>query len=438
MQTIIPLRRFLPALIALPYIWLVTQGDFTFFARMPLSGIYDSMARHFLELSTDIDQAELSWEEFNVNGHSTTYFGPFPGLLRIPTLIFGDDFFGMWSRISCLLAIFITLHSVWRLLGQFPKYRWILFLGFAFGSPLFFLGASSMIYHEAILWALAGSITSLCLFFEIFIFKKSHRLALFSTAIGVTLLSRGSFGFPWLIILALLALKIRKNLIPLLAPALVCLTFQMIVNTSRFGNPFVFIDPHYQVHIPKQDLDVIHTYGVMSPYRIPDFANAYFGASADNFSSQLPFFRQANRPYIFPEVMALKEPTISLTLTSIWILILAFGGITRLKKNPWVLILIGPLFLQFLGAHMIPATLQRYFGELLPFLFALSILALKNKPSKIVIIAVLFSIFSTVTSTLFWVSKDLNTPQEQQNRLSRFFSANFQRADPAGPSFSSP
>src|SRR5207237_10438991 len=115
-------------------------------------------------------------------------------------------------------------------------------VGFAFGSPLLLLLGNLSIYDEAIIWALALSLAAI---FFAFRSRQATGSALtrallgFSLCAGGALLSRGTFGAPFILIAPFLALGVwrenrTRNLMALFLPLGPALTFYFSQSYQKF------------------------------------------------------------------------------------------------------------------------------------------------------------------------------------------------------------
>src|SRR6266581_402319 len=218
---LLPLTLLLSALL-----WVfTTTGGRQIFVKEVLGGAYDSQAEHFLRGDVDVDVDAIGHEAMIVNGKVRMYFGPFPALLRVPLNFIYPAGHGKWSRISGVCAGVIALFAFAGLVRTAlcssplsPRARhWLgnaCVIGFAFGSPLLLLLGNLSIYDEAIIWGLAFSLAAL-----FFALRSQHtegsaqtRMLLgFSLCAGGALLSRVTFGVPFILIAPLLALRIRPE-----------------------------------------------------------------------------------------------------------------------------------------------------------------------------------------------------------------------------------
>src|SRR5881398_2818320 len=216
--------RFLPLLLLLSVLlWFyTTTGGRQVFVKEVLAGAYDSQAEYFLRGDVGVDAAAMAHEMMIVNGKVRMYFGPFPALLRIPLNFIYPPGHGKWSRISgfCaeVIALFAFAGLVQTALRSSPlssrARNWIgnaCMIGFALGSPLLLLLGNLSIYDEAIIWGFAWSVAALY-----FVWRSrtdegaalTRSLLGFSLCAGAALLSRATFGAPFLLIAPLLAIRL--------------------------------------------------------------------------------------------------------------------------------------------------------------------------------------------------------------------------------------
>src|ERR1700756_1301243 len=218
--------RLLPVtLLVSGLLWLfTTTGGRQIFVKEVLGGAYDSQAEHFLRGDVDVDVEAIGHEAMIVNGKVRMYFGPFPAIIRIPLNFIYPAGQGKWSRISgfCagVIALFAFAGLVRMALQSSPlssrARNWLgnaCLIGFAFGSPLLLLLGNLSIYDEATIWGLGLSLGAI-----FFAFRSRHAegsaltraLLGFSLCAGGALLSRVTFGAPFILIVPFLALKLQR------------------------------------------------------------------------------------------------------------------------------------------------------------------------------------------------------------------------------------
>ena len=226
-------------------LWLFTMtGGRDIFVKEVLGGAYDSQAEHFLRGDVGVDSAAIAHETMIVNGKVRMYFGPFPALLRVPLNFIYPAGHGKWSRISgfCagVIALFAFAGLVRTALRSSPlssrARNWIgnaCMIGFALGSPLLLLLGNLSIYDEAIIWGFAWSLAALyfaCRSRTTEGAALTRSLLAFSFCAGAALLSRATFGAPFVLIAPLLAIRLFhrqpiRNITALLLPLGSCTRF---------------------------------------------------------------------------------------------------------------------------------------------------------------------------------------------------------------------
>src|SRR5438045_4804530 len=345
--------RFLPLVLLLSVLlWvLTTTGGRQVFVKEVLGGAYDSQAEHFLRGDVDVDAEAISHEAMIVNDHVRMYFGPFPALLRIPLNFAYPAGHGKWSRISGFCASVVALFAVAGVVGTALRSSplssrgrsWLgnaCIVGFALGSPLLLLLGNLSIYDEAIICGLAWSLAALY-----FIFRSRQadgaaltRLLLgFSLCAAAALLSRVTFGIPFILVAPLLALQVKRekrliNLLALFLPLGAALAFYAWLSYARFGN---FTGVNYDYYVNPVHSEFAHEYGVFSlrriPYSFADYFSLYFPAP----ERQPPFLYADRHFYDYPALFSNpdSEVYISLLWSSSWLVFAAVTGLVCLFRS---------------------------------------------------------------------------------------------------------
>src|SRR5438445_3997354 len=295
------------ALVLSALIWVIaTTGGHQVFVKEILGDAFDSQAEHFLRGNIDVDGEAIRWETMLVNGKTRMYFGPFPAFLRIPLDLVYPAGRGAWSRMSGFLAGELALFGFAGLIstalsGSSLSRRaqnWLggaCLVGFVFGTPLLFLLGNLSIYGEAIIWALAWSITALFFAWRSQVAEgRALTLSLlgFSISTACALLSRVTFGAPLLLIAPLLAIPVirEKRLRPLIAlilPLAVGLSFHLFLSYARFGT---FIGVNFDHYINPVHREIAHKYGIFNLQRFPYGVADYFCFWLPPIQSVPPFF----------------------------------------------------------------------------------------------------------------------------------------------------
>lgn len=231
---------------------LVRHGPFS-------SDFFDAQAHSILDGHLDVDPQVAGIEGFVHEGRTQLYFGLVPAVVRLPIVAVTSRFDGRLTQLSMLVALAAAMWAGARILwrarrwrrGDRPVGRWEPWIvgGFTaaigLASPLLFLAARPVVYHETELWGAATALVALEGLLAWWAQPGGRRLALASLAALVALNTRGSVGagaVAALAVTAALALAIRHvswRALPALAAALlVPVLAYAAVNQVRFGDPF--------------------------------------------------------------------------------------------------------------------------------------------------------------------------------------------------------
>src|SRR5437763_8478214 len=328
-----------------------TTGGRQVFVKEVLGGAYDSQAEHFLRGDVDVDAEAISHEAMIVNDHVRMYFGPFPALLRIPLDFAYPAGHGKWSRISGFCASVVALFAVAGVVGTALRSSplssrgrsWLgnaCVIGFALGSPLLLLLGNLSIYDEAIIWGLALSLAAL--FFAFRSLQAEGRgltraLLGFSVCAGGALLSRVTFGAPFILIAPLIALEIRREnritiLIVLILPLAAAVMFHVWLSYAKFGS-FTGVDFDYYIN-PVHD-EFAHKFGLLSPRRIPYSFADYFKLRFPGLKREPALLVADRHVYDYPSLYSndFSEVYLPVTWSSSWLIFGAIIGIVRLFRR---------------------------------------------------------------------------------------------------------
>ena len=438
--------------VSLLLIAFATTGFRQVFVKEVLSGAYDSQAEHFLRGDVDVDGDAIRHEAIIVKGKSRMYFGPFPALLRIPLNFVYPAGRGVWSRVSGLCAGIIALSSFAALLADAlqasrlsPRSRrWFgsaCIVGLAFGSPLLLLLGNLSIYNEAIIWGFAWSLAAL--FFmnrarSTVDSKATWWLIGFSFCAGAALLSRVTFGLPFLLIAPALHLKSSaKNRLPSMAavalPLGAALIFYLLLSYARFGT---WSGTSYEHYINPVHREFARNYGVFTLNRIPYGFSDYFSLRFPKFQSSPPFLLAERPPVPNPALYSLpvSETYLSIVWCSNWLLVGAIFGVGYLFRpghadffKRWAA---AALFVQCLIIVSHFSLAERYATELYPFLIFCFLVFLSAGTSALarlrylIGVLVVCSIAINSMTTISWlIGADQNVPAETRDAWRAFISA---------------
>jgi hypothetical protein len=393
---------------------------------------YDSMAESFKHLDVTVDPSIITSEAFIVKGKVHMYFGPWPSMVRLIWNGLLPGLWGRWARFSVLVAGMLSVIALFLLLSDALERNGALTLrerrfwkvagttAFAFASPMFFLISSSSIYHEAILWGLAGSLWAL----------RLHGVAS-SIAGGVSILSRVTFGIPWVIGKALSFRGSKRSWFKIMLPILIAIGIQAVVNDLRFGSPFVFQDLKTYTGITDHVNSPYILQGNFNVRRIPETLGTYFGFSEDSFSSKFPFVRLTSHEPAKRELFAYWEPVLSLWVGSTALLVLSIGGLIyflRRPKEDGDRVLFAGFLLQAALIFCFVTISQRYLGDVLPLLVFLMVklfgeAQILRRPGFKVFVSllILINIGATIFSTYAWTGEYWwATPPERRAEIQAF------------------
>ena len=430
-------------------LWLFTMtGGGDIFVKEVLGGAYDSQAEHFLRGDVGVDSAAIAHETMIVNGKVRMYFGPFPALLRIPLNFIYPGGHGKWSRISGFCAGAIALFAFAGLVQTMLRSsqlsargrNWIgntCVIGFALGSPLLLLLGNLSIYDEAIIWGLASSLAALyfaCRSRTTEGAALTRSLLAFSFCAGAALLSRGTFGAPFVLIAPLLAIRLFhrqpvRNITALFLPLGAALAFYLFLSYARFGD-FNGMNMKYNINPVQRDFAIKH--GLFRIERVPYSFADYFVLRSPKLQREAPFL-EANRIDCDHEtlyVMPFTETYSSLLWSSSWILLGALVGVAILLRPGGadgvdraiaaIFLLQVIVILSFMGLA------QRYIAELFPFLiFAFLIFLRQGKIAfqvryLLMGLVVVSGVINSLTTVSWLIEADMNVPTETRAKWNEF------------------
>jgi hypothetical protein len=369
------------------------------------------------------------------------YFGPFPALLRIPLNFVYPAGHGKWSRISGFCAGVIALFAFAGLvrtalcssLLSSRARNWLgnaCLIGFAFGSPLLLLLGNLSIYDEAVIWGLALSLGAIFFAFHSRLVEGSaltRALLGFSLCAGGALLSRVTFGAPFILIAPFLALKLQPqnriaNLMALALPLCAALTFYVWLSYAKFGS---LTGVNFDYYINPVHSEFAHKFGVFSPRRILNSFADYFSLRFPSLQREPPFLAADRHFYDHPSLYSndFSEVYLPLPWCSGWLIFGAIMGITCLvRRNGADAFERGAtvaLFGQFLCILSYFLLAQRYAADLYPFLIFCLIIFLGSGGvallrSRYVIIGLIaLSVVVNPLATVSWLlDADQNVPAQ--------------------------
>ena len=430
-------------------LWLFTMtGGRDIFIKEVLGGAYDSQAEHFLRGDVGVDSDAIAHETMLVHGKVRMYFGPFPGFLRIPLNFIYPAGHGKWSRLSGFFAGVIALFAFAGLVraalhsSSLPSRarNWIgnaSVIGFALGSPLLLLLGNLSIYDEAIIWGLAWSVAALY-----FAYRSrstegaalTRSLLAFSFCAGAALLSRATFGAPFILIGPLLAIRLFhrqpiRNITALFLPLGAAFVFFLFLSYARFGT-LSGMNMKYNTNPVQRDFAVKH--GLFRIERVPYSFADYFFLRSPKLQPAAPFLKANREDYRHESlyVMPFTETYSSVLWSSSWILLgaviglailLRAGGADAVDRAIAAIFLMQVMvILSFMGLA------QRYIAELFPFLiFAFLIFLRQGKIAfqlryLFMALVVVSVVINSLTTVSWLVEADMNVPAETRVKWNQF------------------
>ena len=431
------------------FLWLFTMtGGQDIFVNEVLGGAYDSQAEHFLRGDVGVDASAIAHERMIVNGKVRMYFGPFPALLRAPLNFIYAAGHGKWSRISGFCAGVIALFAFVGLVRAALRSsslssrsrNWIgnaCMIGFALGSPLLLLLGNLSIYDEAIVWGLAWSVSALYFAWRS---RTNERAALtrsllgFSVCAAAALLSRATFGAPFVLIAPLLAIRLFhqhriRNIVALFLPLGAALVFYLFLSYARFGD-FSGMNMRYNINPVQRDFAVKH--GLFRFERVPYSFADYVLLRSPKLQRQAPFLEANRQDYRHQNlyVMPFTETYSSLLWSSSWILLGAAIGVAMLLRPAGAegvdRVIAAIFLLQIIVILSFMGLAQRYLAEFFPFLIFTFLIFLRE--GKIAFqLRYLFiglvgvsALINSLTTVSWLVEADMNVPAATKAKWNQF------------------
>jgi hypothetical protein len=406
-------RRFIYAslcgvvLASVPYLWLL-MNDWTG-TYNPLRSItyfndfYDEQAQAILHGHLWVPAGSLGIEGFVHGGHTFTYFGLFPSLLRIPFILAAPSLTGRLTAPSMLVAWLVTglissllIWRVRRMLRGSAALAWseaallgALVATIMCGSVLLFLGAAPWVYDEDIAWAIPITIATLFVFLGIL--QRPSKGGVFAAGVLILagILGRQSTGLACIVGALIIAAWFyfgwggtpRKHwALPMVVVAVVPFVISGVVNWLKFGTfvnglpldiqVWTKVNAHRQVFLAS-------TGGKgYSFHFLPTTLWAYFQPFGLRVQSTFPFLTlPVGSPHVIGGyVIDILYPTASvpatmplLFLLSCWAVAVCFrrraSKSLALMRIP-LIVGAGATFVDFELGYIAP----RYLGDFLPFL----------------------------------------------------------------------
>ena len=259
-------------------------------------------------------------------------------------------------------------------------------------------------------------------------------LLAFSFCAAAALLSRATFGAPFLLIAPLLALRLFRrnpirNLAALFLPLGAAFVFYLLLTYARFGD-FSGMPMRYSTNPPQREFAMKH--GLFHLERVPYSFADYFILRRPELQHDPPFLKARRQPYNHPTlyVMPFTETYSSLLWCSSWILLGAVIGVAmllRLGGSDGVDRAIAAIFfVQVIAILSFMGLAQRYTAEFFPFLvFAFLVFLQRGRAafhSRYLLIGlVAVSVVINSLTTVSWlIGPDMNVPAATKAKWNQF------------------
>jgi hypothetical protein len=209
--------------------WLVSGGTWNLVAPEAISGFYDAQARALLDGRWDVECHIISSEALRVGDKCYGYFGPVPGLARVPLLYLFPAMDGLWGRLSRVIATLISFSLAYAVMGHIFQASGVgRSMSSVVGATLFasaaitattsiFLLSPAFIFHEAIAWGAVFTTAGL--------YQLSRHLQ-----------GRGMAALYWASSFAFLAVQTRANIGFGLLAAIFAMSFLMLAGQVLEGS----------------------------------------------------------------------------------------------------------------------------------------------------------------------------------------------------------
>ncbi|MEO6318057.1 MAG: hypothetical protein ABIP36_04665 [Acidimicrobiales bacterium] len=372
---------------------LIERGPFT-------SDFFDEQAHSLLDGRLDIDPEVAGIEGFDHDARTYLYFGLVPAVLRLPVAALTDELDGRLTQLSMLLALAVALWATtqlaWRARcwkrGDDDLRTWepavvgafVATVGLA--SPLLFLAARPVVYHEVELWGTATTLVAFNALLRWWDDPSRANLALASFTALIAFNTRASVGSGALAALGLVAVaallagrRSWRRSPALVLAVLAPLALYATVNLLRFDTPFAipFEDQALSDIDEARQATLEATEGTLfGPEFAPSALATYLRPDGVELQRLFPWvtFRESRTVLgdpVFDTVdRAASLPVVAPTL-------LAFGGaglaalLRRRAADPWLPMTVGAAA-GLVSTLTIAFIAHRYLADFTPLLVLLA------------------------------------------------------------------
>jgi len=397
-----------------PYLWILWDvWDKTvepLRRTFPGGNFYDLQGRAMLHGHLSVPTGSLGVEGFVHDGHTYTYFGIFPSLIRLPVLLLTSRLDGRLTAPYMLLGwlvagVFCAL-LLWRLrmvlrgpvaLGRMEAASYGLLVATMMGGSVFvYLASNAWVYDEDLVWSVALTVGSMFALLGVMERPSRGRMWACGGLVLAASLNRLPTGYACiagaLLVAGWLALgrggdENRRWFLPMVAAGLVPLVALTVVNELKFGVAFgVPLNEQVFTHVNAHRRAALAAsggkgYGLQF---LPSTALAYLWPGGIRLTSVFPFVTLPAEPAraVGSVILDRANRTASLTasmpllfLLSCWGVFAAFRRRTLGRGSMTRLIVVAAAL--GCGAVMIFDYISdRYLADFLPFLIVASAVGL--------------------------------------------------------------
>src|SRR5271169_3217515 len=357
--------------IAVYYLFLLSNGTFELFAPELFGRVFDNMLVHLLHGEFTVDRSVVDFEAFTRNGKTYSYFGVFPALLRLVAMPFTNVATAELARVSCLTATvtFVALQLRMLLIAdnsltpasRVPGLLTIMAAATVLSGPQLYILGTADVYLEPILWSAAMAAA-----FNVIVLRaalgegglRSRDLVSMAVLAGLAINTRPTIGVALYLGTVLLVTwtawcrhggerrlsanpgRLRTAIAALLRDPSVSLPIIVlgllgvavsVVNFERWGNPLTFSDFHYNYWIQHNPirLAVLENYGDLNLGRM------WIGALY--YATGIPYVLKSVPPFdafLRARFVTIEAPPVVPLLTNPLTILLAGIGFYRLWTMP--------------------------------------------------------------------------------------------------------
>ncbi len=348
-----------------PYLWILWDvWDKTIQPlrrTFPGGNFYDLQGRAMLHGHLWVPTDSLGVEGFVRNGHTYTYFGIFPSLIRLPVLALTSRYDGRLTAPYMLLGwlvagVFCAL-LLWRVrmvlrgpvaLGRMEASSYGLLMATMMGGSVFvFLASNAWVYDEDLVWSVALTVGSMFALLGVMERPSRGRIWACGGLVLAASLNRLPTGYACiagaLLVTGWLALgrggdENRRWVLPMALAAIVPLIALTVVNLLKFGVPFgVPLNEQIFTHVNAHRRAALagsggKGYGLQF---LPSTALAYLWPGGIRLTSVFPFITLPAEPArAVGVVLDSANRTASLTASMpLLFLLTCWGGFASFRRR---------------------------------------------------------------------------------------------------------